>query len=106
MRLFCNFFIPQPIKLKFGTWIQNSMLILIYGSKSGFGDDLGQYDTKTTILQPFLAFFQVPRRNNAVREAPKVPGNQKLHEKVNYKSDKVAKWQSFSFLHLIVSELY
>ena len=31
------------------------MLILICGSKSGFGDDFGQYDTKTIILCHFLA---------------------------------------------------
>ena len=31
------------------------MLILIVGSKSGFGDDFGQYDTKTIILGRFLA---------------------------------------------------
>ena len=33
MRYFCNFFISQPIKLKFGTGIQNWMLILIVGHK-------------------------------------------------------------------------
>ena len=31
------------------------MLILIFGSKSGFGDDFGQSDTKTIILRCFLA---------------------------------------------------
>ena len=31
------------------------MLILIFGSKSGFDDDFGQYDTKTIILRCFLA---------------------------------------------------
>ena len=31
------------------------MLILIFGSKSGFEDDFGQYDTKTIILRRFLA---------------------------------------------------
>ena len=31
------------------------MLILIVGSKSGLGDDFGQYDTKTIILRRFLA---------------------------------------------------
>ena len=51
MRFFRNFFISQPTKLKFGTGIQNWMLILIFGSKSGFGDDSGQYDTKTIILR-------------------------------------------------------
>ena len=50
-----KFFISQPIKLKFSTWIRNWMLILIFDSKSGFGDDFGQYDTKTIILRRFLA---------------------------------------------------
>ena len=31
------------------------MLIFIFGSKSGFGDDFGQYDTKTIIFRCFLA---------------------------------------------------
>ena len=31
----------------------NSVLILIFGSKSGLGDDFGQYDTKTIILRRF-----------------------------------------------------
>ena len=55
MRLFRNFFISQRIKLKFDTGIQNWMLILIFVSKCGFGDDLGQSDTKTIILHRFLA---------------------------------------------------
>ena len=55
MRLFRNFFISQPIKLKFGTGIQNWMLILIFGSESGSGDDFGQYDTKPIILLHVLA---------------------------------------------------
>ena len=55
MRFSHNFFIPQRIKLRFDTEIQNWMLILIFGSKSGFGDDFGQYDTKTIILRRSLA---------------------------------------------------
>ena len=55
MRFISNFFICQRIKLKFGTGIQNRMLILIFGSKGGFGDNFGQYDTKTIILRRFLA---------------------------------------------------
>ena len=31
------------------------MLILIFGSKSGFGHDFGEYDIKTIILRRFLA---------------------------------------------------
>ena len=55
MRFFLNLFISQPIKLKFGTEIQNWMLILILALKSGFGDYFGQYHTKTIILRFFLA---------------------------------------------------
>ena len=55
--VFRNFFISQPVKLKFGTGIQNSMLSLISGSKSGFRDHFGQYDTKTIILRQILAVF-------------------------------------------------
>ena len=73
-----NFFISQPTKLKFGTGIHNWMLILIFGSKSGFGDDFGQYDTKTIILR------QTPLRNSIVIAIRKVPGDQKLFERVCY----------------------
>ena len=55
MRFFRTFFISQPIKLKFGTGIQNWILILIFASKSGLGDDFGQYDTKTIILRRSFA---------------------------------------------------
>ena len=62
--------------LKFGTGIQNWMLILIFASKSGFGDDFRQYDTKIIILHRFLAkcFLEMA--------TPKVPGDQKLFERV------------------------
>ena len=55
MRFFRNFFISQPTNLKFGSGIQNWMLILILGSQSGLGDDFGKYDAKTIILRRFLA---------------------------------------------------
>ena len=58
------------------------MLILIFGSKSGFGDDFGQYDTKTIILLPL--FGQTPLRNSIVMATPKVSGDQKLFEMVCY----------------------
>ena len=58
------------------------MLILILSSKSGFGDDFGQYDTKTIILRPF--FVQTPLRNSVVMATPEVPGDQKLFERVCY----------------------
>ena len=46
MSFFCNVFISQPINLKFGRGTQNWILILILDSKSGLGNDFGQYDTK------------------------------------------------------------
>ena len=62
------------------------MLILIFSSKSGFGDDFGQYDTKTIILWLFLVvlFGQMPLRNSIVMATPKVPVDEKLFERVNY----------------------
>ena len=72
------------------------MLILILGSKSGCGDDFGQYDTKTIILYPFLAvsFCKTLLRNSVVMATPKAPGNQKLFERVCHMLKlKVAKFQ-------------
>ena len=82
---FRNFFISRPIKLKCGTGIQNWVLSLIFDSKSSFGDEFGQYDTKPNILCPFLVFFfcQMPFRNSIVMATPKVPGDQNLFERVN-----------------------
>ena len=77
-------------------------MILIYGSKSGLGDNFGQYGTKTIIL--CLFFGQTPFRNSVVMATPKVPGDKKLPERVLYAKTKRDK--SFSFLHLMVSELY
>ena len=68
------------------------MLILIFGSKSSFGDDFGQYDTKTIILCPF--FGQMPLRNSVFMATPKVPGDQKLFGRVCYMLKlKVTKFQ-------------
>ena len=72
MRFFRNFFISQPIKLKFGTGIQNWMLILIFGSK-WFWETILDNDTKTIILRPL--FGQMPLRNSVVMAIPKVPGD-------------------------------
>ena len=61
MRFFVNFFfIFQPVTLKFGTGIQNWMLILIFGSKSDFGDDFGQCDKKLLFYAAFWpnAFYK------------------------------------------------
>ena len=61
------------------------MLIHIAGSKSGFRDDFGQYGAKTIILRPFLAFFRPNAFGNDVAMAtPKIPGDQKLFERVCY----------------------
>ena len=49
------------------------MLILIFGSKSGFGDDFGQYDTKTIILHPL--FGQTPLRDSVAMATPKLSGD-------------------------------
>ena len=68
------------------------MLILILGSKSGLGDDFGQYDTKTIILCRF--FGQMPLRDSVAMATPKIPGDQKLFERVCYMLKlKVTKFQ-------------
>ena len=72
------------------------MLVHITGSKSGFRDDFEQYDTKTIILRPFLAFFlaQTPLRYSVAMATPKMPGDQKLFERVCYMLKlKVTKFQ-------------
>ena len=92
MRVFRNFFISQPIKLKFRTGIQNWMLILIFRSKSGFGDDFEQHDTKNHYFT--LLFAQTPLRNIVAMAIPKVPGDQKLFERACYMLKvKVTKFQ-------------
>ena len=60
---------------------QNWMLILILGSKSCLGDDLGQYDTKPLF---YVVFCQKPLRNSVAMATPKIPGDQKLFERVCY----------------------
>ena len=61
------------------------MLIHITGSKSGFRGDFGQYDAKKIILRPILAFFgQTPLKRSVPMAAPKIPGDQKLFERVCY----------------------
>ena len=84
MRFFRNFFIFLT-NFKFGTGTQNWILIHIAGSKSGFRDDLGQYEAKTIFLCSFSAFFgQTPLRNSVDMATPKIPGDQKLYERVCY----------------------
>ena len=68
------------------------MLIHITGSKSGFRDDFGQYDTKTIILPRFLG--QMPLRNSVFMATPKIPVDRKLFERVCYMLKlKVTKFQ-------------
>ena len=55
------------------------MLVLIFGSKSGFGDDFGQSDHYFTSL-----IGQRPFRNSATMATPEVPGDFKLFERVCY----------------------
>ena len=58
--------------------------------KRWFGGDFGQYDTKTIILRPL--FGQKPLRNKVVMATSKVPGDQKLFERICLKL-KVTKFQ-------------
>ena len=52
--VFRKFFISQQLRSNLAQGIQNWMLILIFGSKSGVGDDFGQYDKK---LLFYVAFW-------------------------------------------------
>ena len=73
------------------------MLILIFGSKSGFGDNFGKSDQFMSRLD------QKPLRHSVTMETAKVPGDQnylKMCALGQYK-----KSQSFSFLLLTVSVL-
>ena len=47
----------------------------LFWLKSDFGDDFGQYDTKSIILRPL--FGQTPLRNSVALATPKVPGDKK-----------------------------
>ena len=80
--LFHNIFISQRIKIKFDTEIQIWMLILISGSKNGFGDDFGQSDTKKPLS--YVVFGQTPLSNSVTMATAKVPDDQKLFEIVCY----------------------
>ena len=61
------------------------MLIHIAGSKSGFRDDFGQYGTKQLSYSHFWHFFgQTPLGNSTAIATPKIPGDQKLFERVCY----------------------
>ena len=96
MRFFRNFFISQPIKLKFGTEIQNWMLILIFLAQKVV---LGKISDNITQNNHFTSLFgQMPLRDSIVMATPKVPGDQKLLERVCYTLK--LKVTSFIFLHL------
>ena len=61
------------------------MLSHITGSKSDFRDDFGQYNTKPIILRPFWRYFgQTPLGNSIVMATRKIPGDQKLFERMCY----------------------
>ena len=77
------------------------MLILIFGTKSCFGDDFGQYDTDHYFTP---SFGQTPLRNSFVMATPKVSGEQKLFERVCHvktKSDKGSVCYTLRFLSFI-----
>ena len=71
------------------------MLILISGSKSGFGTISDNVTQKPLFCTRFWRFFgQAPLRNSVVMATPKVPGNQKLLERACYMLKlKVTKFQ-------------
>ena len=58
------------------------MLVLIFGSKSGLGNDFGESDTKKTLLHVafYCLFGQTPLRNNITMATAKVPDDQNLFE--------------------------
>ena len=61
------------------------MLIYITGLNSVFRDDFRQYDTKPLFYAHFDVFFgQMPLRNSVAMATPKIPGNQRLFERVCY----------------------
>ena len=61
------------------------MLIHIADSKYGFGDDFGEHGEKTIILFHFWRLFdQTLLGHNIAMATPKIPGNQKLFERVCY----------------------
>ena len=85
MRFSHNFFVSEPIKLKFGKETQNWMLIHIADSKSGFGDDFGNMAQKPLFYVHFWRLFgQTLLGHNIAMATPKIPGNQKLFERVCY----------------------
>ena len=53
----------------------------VFGSKSGFGDDFGQYDKNYYFTS---LFGQMALRNSVAMATPKVPDDQKLFERVCY----------------------
>ena len=81
MRFFRNFFISQPIKLKSGTGTQNWMMILILGGKVVLGTISDNMTQKPLF---YIVFCQMPLRNSVAMATPKIPGDQKLLERVCY----------------------
>ena len=61
------------------------MLIHIADSKSGFGDDFGQHGAKPLFYVHFWRLFgQTLLGHNIAMATPKIPGDQKLFERVCY----------------------
>ena len=82
IRFFTTFFTFRRNKRKFYTGIQNWMLILIFGSKSSFGNDLRHSDAKKNYFTSL--FGQMPLRNSIAMAIPEVLSDQKLLERVRY----------------------
>ena len=61
------------------------MLIHTADSKSGCGDDFGQHGAKLLFYVHFWRLFgQTLLGHNIAMATPKIPGNQKLFERVCY----------------------
>ena len=92
MRFFRNFFIPQPIKLKFGTGIQNWMLILFFLPQKVAK---GRFQTIWHKTHFFTSLSgQTPLRNSIAMATSKIPVDQQLFERMWYMLKlKVTKFQ-------------
>ena len=71
------------MKLKFGTGTQNWMVILILGSKS-VSETISDNMTQKRLFYVVFFFGQTPLRNSIAMATPKIPGDQKLFERVFY----------------------
>ena len=78
--VFHNFFISQPIKLKFAQGLKIKCLFLPLVHKVVLGMTSDNITQKTFILHPL--FCKTSLRNSIVMATPKVPGDPKLFERV------------------------